>query len=103
MTSGTSATSARTSATARPRPAGSASGCAARYGDLRALGEAWHRHSFADWDDVTPPRAIGPYPDTLDWLQFRIDNAYALMRWRAELIRAIDPAHASPPTASPAP
>ena len=25
----------------------------AKYGDLRALGKAWHRHSFAEWEDVT--------------------------------------------------
>src|SRR5690606_12936825 len=37
------------------------------------------------------PRHTGPYPDTLDWLQFRIDNAHELMRWRAQLIRSIDP------------
>ncbi|MBN1582305.1 MAG: beta-galactosidase [Anaerolineae bacterium] len=64
-----------------------------KYGDLRTLGGAWHRHSFAEWEDVTPPRQRGPYPDTLDWLQFRIDNAYRLMRWRAQLIRSIDGEH----------
>lgn len=63
----------------------------AKYGDLRTLGKAWQRHSFAEWDDVTAPRYPGPYPDTLDWLQFRLDNAYGYMRWRAELIRRIDP------------
>ena len=62
----------------------------ARYGDLRTLGKAWFRHSFAEWEDVTPSRNLGPYPDTLDWLQFRIDDAHRLMRWRAELIRSID-------------
>ncbi len=35
----------------------------------------------------------GPYPDTLDWLQFRIDNAYAALRWRVDLIRGLDPEH----------
>ena len=62
----------------------------AKYGDLRTLGKAWHRPSFAEWADVSAPRQIGPYPDTLDWLQFRIDNAYGLMRWRVDLIRSID-------------
>lgn len=64
-----------------------------KYGDLRALGQAWHRHSFAAWEDVTPPRALGPYPHALDWLGFRLDNAYGWMRWRVELIRRLDPAH----------
>lgn len=63
----------------------------AKYGDVRALGEAWFRHSFSSWEDVTPPRSLGPYPHSLDWLQFRIDNAYRAMRWRADLIRSIDP------------
>ncbi len=62
----------------------------AKYGDLRTLGKAWHRYSFAEWEDVEAPRHQGPYPDTLDWLQFRIDNAYGLMRWRSETIRSID-------------
>ena len=66
----------------------------ARYGDLRTLGEAWHRYSYASWDDVVPPRVLGANPDAMDWLQFRIDDAYRLMRWRAELIRSLDPAHA---------
>jgi beta-galactosidase len=61
-----------------------------KYGDLLTLGKAWHRHSFVEWEDVSAPREHGPYPDTLDWLQFRIDNAYSLMRWRADLIRSID-------------
>jgi beta-galactosidase len=63
----------------------------AKYGDLRAVGRAWRRYSFAEWADVTIPRAIGPYPDTLDWLQFRLENAYRHMRWRVDLIRSIDP------------
>lgn len=62
----------------------------AKYGDLSTLGKVWHRYSFAEWEDVTAPRTPGPYPDTLDWLQFRIDNAHAQMRWRAEILRSVD-------------
>jgi beta-galactosidase len=65
-----------------------------KYGDLRRLGEAWHRYSYAEWVDIDPPRHLGPYPDTLDWLRFRVDNAYWLMRWRVDTIREIDPDHA---------
>jgi beta-galactosidase len=61
-----------------------------KYGDLKTLGEAWHRYSYAEWEDVMPPRHLGGYPDVMDWLQFRIDNAYELMRWRVKLIRSID-------------
>ena len=64
-----------------------------RYGDVRAVAQAWQRHSLAEWDDVQPPRTLTPYPDVLDWLQFRIDNAYRLMRWRADLIRSLDKKH----------
>ena len=62
-----------------------------KYGDLRTLGKAWYRYSYAEWEDITPPRTLGQYPDVLDWLQFRIDNAFRLMRWRADLIRSLDP------------
>ncbi|HUT21522.1 MAG TPA: beta-galactosidase, partial [Anaerolineae bacterium] len=64
-----------------------------KYGDLRALGEAWHRYSYAELADIDPPRQLGPYPDTLDWLRFRVDNAYRLMRWRVDAIREIDQEH----------
>jgi beta-galactosidase len=64
-----------------------------KYRDLQMVGETWHRHSFATWEDVVPPRQLGPYPDSLDWLKFRIDNAYHWMRWRAETIRELDPDH----------
>lgn len=64
-----------------------------RYGDVGALARAWQRHSLADWADVQPPRSLVPYPDVLDWLQFRIDNAYRLMRWRADLVRSLDRRH----------
>jgi beta-galactosidase len=65
-----------------------------KYDGLRTLGEAWHRYSYAKWEDIEPPRQLGPYPDTLDWLRFRVDNAYRLMRWRVDTIREIDPEHA---------
>ncbi|MBN1936415.1 MAG: beta-galactosidase [Anaerolineae bacterium] len=62
-----------------------------KYGNVRTLGEVWHRYSLASWDDVVPPRGRAPYPDTVDWLQFRIDNAYEQMRWRIDTVRSIDP------------
>ncbi len=57
---------------------------------MRTLGNTWQRHSFAAWEEVLPPRHLGPYPHVLDWLQFRIDNAYDLMRWKVQLIRNLD-------------
>ncbi len=61
-----------------------------KYGDLRTLGKAWGRYSFAAWEDILPPRQLGQHPHVLDWLEFRIDNAYELMKWRVDLIRSID-------------
>jgi beta-galactosidase len=64
-----------------------------RYHDLGAVAKRWRRYGLASWEDVQPPTVLAPYPDVLDWLQFRIDNAYWLMRWRADLIRGLDPIH----------
>ena len=64
-----------------------------KYGDLLTLGQAWHRYSYVDWEDIVPPRHMGGYPDVLDWLQFRVDNAFGLMRWRADLFRSLDDIH----------
>ncbi len=62
----------------------------AKYGTLEALGRAWHRYSFATWESIHPPRANGGYPDSLDWLAFRRDDAIRLLHWRTELIRRLD-------------
>ncbi|MFN7939693.1 MAG: alpha-amylase family protein [Bryobacteraceae bacterium] len=61
-----------------------------KYGTLEALGKAWYRYSYADWDDVHPPKNLGGYPESLDWLQFRIDNAHRLAKWRVDLFRKND-------------
>ena len=37
-----------------------------------------------------PPHDTGGYPDSLDWLAFRRDDAIRLLRWRTELIRRLD-------------
>jgi len=64
-----------------------------RYGSLEAAGKAWHRYSYTNWDEVEPPRSFSGYPDSLDWLEFRIDNAYNLYDWRLKLFRKLDPHH----------
>ena len=61
----------------------------AKYGTIEALGRAWRRYSLADWQFVHPPRG-GGYPDSLDWTEFRRDNAIELMHWRTKLIRRLD-------------
>ena len=64
-----------------------------KYNDLGTLAKAWHRYSLAEWEDIRAPRHFGGYPDVMDWLEFRIDNAYQLMRWRCDVIRSIDKTH----------
>ncbi len=64
-----------------------------RYGSLETLAKTWHRYSFEVWEDVQPPNTFSGYPDSLDWLQFRIDNAYHLFDWRIKLFRKLDPNH----------
>lgn len=61
-----------------------------KYGSLEAVAKAWRRYSFADWSDVQPSRTGGPYPDWLDWLEFREDRAHQLLRWRKDVIRSVD-------------
>jgi beta-galactosidase len=63
----------------------------AKYGTLEALGKAWYRYSYSDWSDVQPPRSFQGYPESLDWLQFRIDNAHRLAKWRVDVVRKLDP------------
>ena len=64
-----------------------------KYGSLEELHEQWWRPGLAEWADVVPPRRLLPYHDSLDWLEFRIDNAYANMQWRRDIIASIDPNH----------
>lgn len=61
-----------------------------RYPSLEALGRAWNRYSYADWDDIEPPVEMAPYPECIDWLQFRRENFYAQMQWRIDTVRAVD-------------
>jgi len=61
------------------------------YTSVDALGKIWHRYSYTGWDQVHPPRNFTGYPESLDWLEFRIDDAFRLMKWRTDLIRKLDP------------
>jgi beta-galactosidase len=62
-----------------------------RYGTPEEVGRVWNRYSYAEWDDVEPPHNFGGYPESLDWLDFRIDTAFELLHWRTELFRRLDP------------
>jgi beta-galactosidase len=63
------------------------------YETPQRVGQVWNRYSYESWDDVEPPPNFGGYPESLDWLQFRIDNAFDLFHWRVALFRKLDPKH----------
>jgi beta-galactosidase len=64
-----------------------------RYGSLETVAKTWHRYSYETWEDVEPPVSFSGYSDSLDWLQFRVDNAFDLFDWRIKLFRTLDPNH----------
>ncbi|HET8550122.1 MAG TPA: beta-galactosidase [Bryobacteraceae bacterium] len=61
-----------------------------KYETLDNLGKSWYRYSYADWNNVHPPRSLSGYPESLDWLEFRTDNQFELLKWRTDLIRRLD-------------
>ncbi|MEP1208398.1 MAG: beta-galactosidase [Rhizobiaceae bacterium] len=63
----------------------------ARYGDLDTLASVWHRYSYAEWEDIEPPRLLLPYAEGLDWIQFKRENNYDQMQFRIDSISAADP------------
>ena len=61
-----------------------------KYGTLEDLAKIWHRYSYDTWENISPPRGAGPWPDWIDWAEFREDNAYEHLRWRRDIIRSVD-------------
>lgn len=62
-----------------------------KYGTLDNLSKAWHRYSFATWENVHPPVTnSGAYADAIDWVEFRNDNKARLFHRRVELFRSLD-------------
>ncbi len=64
-----------------------------RYGTVAKVGLAWNRYSYSSWDDIDPPYDFGGYSQSLDWLSFRIDNAFELFHERSAMFRKLDPSH----------
>ena len=62
-----------------------------KYGTLEALSKAWNRYGYTDWDQVEAPRHKEQYADAFDWLLFRKQNFFELFKWKADIIRSIDP------------
>lgn len=61
-----------------------------KYGDLDTLAPVWQRYSYAEWEDIEPPRLLHPYPEGLDWIKFKRENNYDQMQFRIDTIRAVD-------------
>lgn len=61
-----------------------------KYGSLDVLAAAWYRFSYAEWEDIEPPTQTAPYPECIDWIQFKRDNYYDQMQFRINTIRGID-------------
>ena len=64
-----------------------------KYGDLKNVAEAWHKYSFTDWAEVRLPREVSLYPDVLDAIDFQIENTYAWMKWRVDILKSEDRKH----------
>ena len=64
-----------------------------RYGTLDKAALSWNRYSYAAWEDVEPPYDFGGYSQSLDWLEFRVDNAFRIFHERAAMFRKHDSAH----------
>ncbi len=64
-----------------------------KYGDLDTLNKVWRRYSFTRWEQVKPTDNLGPFPDAIDWVKYRIENAHELLKWRISIIRSADPDH----------
>src|ERR1035438_1804616 len=64
-----------------------------RYGSLQAVNKVRGRYSFETWEDVNPPINLNGYAEGLDWLEFRIDDVFRLLKWRVDLFRRLDPHH----------
>jgi beta-galactosidase len=68
-----------------------------RYGDdLDEVNRLWGT-TFAGWGDVEPPRTRpkegGNLTAWIDWMTFGEWNVTDFIRWEAELVRKLDPAH----------
>ena len=57
-----------------------------KYVTIDEINKAWYR-KYSGWDEVYAPTQRGGYPDMLDWLAFRIEDAVQQMQWRYDTIK----------------
>jgi beta-galactosidase len=62
-----------------------------RHGDVAAVAKRWHRPSLTAGDQIELPRAPVLFPDFLDSIRWRNDDAQLWMRWRRDVLKKADP------------
>lgn len=61
-----------------------------KYGDLKTLGDVWHRYSYTDWSQIRHPSEISFYPDAQDWLDFNTEDFNARIQKKIDTLRSVD-------------
>lgn len=64
-----------------------------KYGDIRALCQAWKKYSYTSFDEVRSPEQMGYYPESVDWLEFSREHFMESAEWKAGIVRTLDPRH----------
>jgi beta-galactosidase len=64
------------------------------YGSIDELNKAWHR-SYSSFDEVEPPRFVVLHyaRDNIDWVEFNVQKLKEDLKWRAEIVKSVDPYH----------
>ena len=61
------------------------------HGDITKVAERWHRPSLTSFEQIELPRTPGLFPDFLDSIRWRNDDAQHWMRWRRDVLKKADP------------
>ena len=64
-----------------------------KYETLKALNQAWQRHSYAEWDEVMIPEEDFPIPESVDWWLYQRHRFQTQYKKRIDLVRKLDPNH----------
>jgi beta-galactosidase len=62
-----------------------------KHGDIATVARRWHRPSLTAFDQIELPRAPGLFPDFLDSIRWRNDDAQHWMSWRRDVLKKADP------------
>ncbi len=60
------------------------------YGSIEAVAQRWHRPSLTAFDQIELPRVPALFPDFLDSIRWRNDDAQHWMRWRRDVLKKAD-------------